>query len=129
MRRSELDPKLRELAILRVGALCRSHYEVFQHRQLAAQAGLPQNKIDLVSQSADGTPDLASFTQIEADVIRFTESVVRDVKAPAPLFEALAVVLSHKQLLELMMAIGFYMMVSRVLENLEVELEDPPVVP
>jgi 4-carboxymuconolactone decarboxylase len=30
-------------------------------------------------------------------------------------------------LVELLMTIGFYMLVSRLLENLEVDIEDPPV--
>src|SRR5581483_8363697 len=36
----ELDPKLKELVILRVAAICRCGYEMHQHRRSAAQAGL-----------------------------------------------------------------------------------------
>ncbi|RYE52642.1 MAG: carboxymuconolactone decarboxylase family protein, partial [Hyphomicrobiales bacterium] len=34
--------------------------------------------------------------------------------------------LPHQQLVELMMTIGFYMLVSRLLENLEVDIEETP---
>jgi alkylhydroperoxidase family enzyme len=127
LRRSALDPQLRELVILRVGALCGSHYEVFQHRRVAAQAGVPAAKIEAVLRQAQGEPEARAFSALELDVLRYTDSVVRDVKAPQALFDAVATALPHQQLIELMMAIGFYMLVSRLLENLEVDLEDTPV--
>jgi membrane-bound ClpP family serine protease len=68
------------------------------------------------------------FTDLESRLIRFTDAVVRDVKAPAPLYEAVASLLSNKQLIEVLMTIGFYMLVSRFLENLEIDIENPPVV-
>ena len=126
LRRSELDPQLRELVILRVGALCNSHYEVFQHRRVAAQAGVPAEKIDAVLRNSKGAVETAAFSVLELAILAYTDAVVRDVKAPANLFDAVSQALPHKQLIELMMTIGFYMMVSRLLENLEVDLEDPP---
>ena len=57
----------------------------------------------------------------------FTDSVVQSVKAPASQFEALLEHLSPRGITELLMVIGTYMMVSRVLENLEVEIEDEGV--
>jgi alkylhydroperoxidase family enzyme len=126
LRHSELDPQLRELVILRVGALCGSHYEVFQHRRVAARAGVPAAKIEAVLQNPKSDPPAAAFSTRELDVLHYTDAVVREVKAPAPLFDAVAAALPHRQLVELMMTIGFYMLVSRLLENLEVELEDPP---
>ena len=117
---------MRELVILRVGALCGSHYEVFQHRRVAARAGVPAAKIEVVLQNPTGDPAADAFTTLELDVLRYTDAVVREVKAPAPLFDAVSAALPHRQLVELMMTIGFYMLVSRLLENLEVDLEDPP---
>ncbi len=67
------------------------------------------------------------FHPFECALLRFTDAVVREVKAPQELFRAVASQLTHQQLLELMMTIGYYMPVSRLLENLEVDIEDPPV--
>ena len=39
LHRCELDPTLRELAILRVGRLSRAAYEVFQHERIAREVG------------------------------------------------------------------------------------------
>lgn len=127
LRRSELDPGLRELVILRVGALCDAPYEVFQHRRVAAQAGVPAQKIDAVLRNPQAEPEPGAFGALEQDVLRYTDAVVRQVKAPAALFDAVAAALPARQLVELTMTIGFYMLVCRLLENFEVELEDPPL--
>ncbi len=127
LRGSALAPTLRELVILRVGALCDASYEVFQHRRVAAQAGVPAEKIEAVLRQPGGEPEPAAFDSLELAVLRYTDAVVREVKAPPALFDAVAAALPHRQLVELMMTIGFYMLVCRLLENLEVDLEDPPI--
>ncbi|WP_421705745.1 carboxymuconolactone decarboxylase family protein [Alloalcanivorax xenomutans] len=125
LRRSDLPAVLRELVILRVGALCGSEYEVFQHRRVATQAGVPPEQIEAVLSISKGNPSPSIFSPLEQDVLRYTDSVVRDVKASLPLFEAVASRLPPQQLVELTMTIGFYMLVCRVLENFEVDIEDP----
>ena len=125
--KSTLDPKLRELVILRVGALSDAKYEMFQHRRVAARAGVPAAKIEAVLANPGAEPVSAVFDPFECAVLRYTDAVVREVKAAQALFDAVAAKLTHQQLVELMMTIGFYMLVSRLLENLEVDIEDPPV--
>ena len=125
--KSTLEPKLRELVILRVGALSGAKYEVFQHRRVAARAGVPAAKIEAVVANPGAEPDSAVFDAFECALLHFTDAVVREVKAPENLFRAVASKLTHQQLVELLMTIGFYMLVSRLLENLEVDIEDPPV--
>ena len=125
--KSTLDPKLRELVILRVGALSGAKYEVFQHRRVAARAGVPAAKIEAVLADPGAAPDASVFDAFECALLRFTDAVVREVKAPEDLFQAVSSQLTHQQLVELLMTIGFYMLVSRLLENLEVDIEDPPV--
>ncbi len=120
---SEIDPQLRELAILRVGALSHSSYEIFQHRRVAASAGVSTAKIDAALNlgSADALDDLEQL------VMQFTDAVVRDVKAPDALFNAMAAKLTLRSLNELLLTIGFYMLVSRYLENTGVDIEPVPV--
>lgn len=124
--KSDIDPKLRELVILRVGALCGSGYEVFQHRRVAAKAGVTAEKIEAVLADPKAPVDSPLFSKLELAVLHFTDSVVHDVKAPDHLFHAVAGELPHQQLVELLMTIGFYMLVSRFLENLEVDIEETP---
>ncbi|MGT2494303.1 hypothetical protein ACU4GD_37085 [Cupriavidus basilensis] len=52
--------------------------------------------------------------------------MVHDVKAPAPLYAKVAAALDGQMMVELLATIGFYMLVSRLLENLEVDIENPP---
>ncbi len=120
LRRGELDPQLRELVIVRVGILSGADYEVHQHRQVARLVGVPTEKIEAL----DGALDSPAFTAHERDVLRFTDAVLEQVKAPDDLYQPVAASLSEGELCELLLVIGFYMLVSRVLENLEVEIEE-----
>jgi alkylhydroperoxidase family enzyme len=119
--KADLDPVLRELVILRVGHLCKADYEIHQHVVVARHVGVPDAKI---AAAGDG-PDSVVFSDFERAVLRFTDEVVRDVKASDAAYEAVAAHLSHRALAELLLTIGFYMMVCRFLENLEIEIEGP----
>ena len=123
---SEIDPKLRELVILRVGALCGSTYEVLGHRRVASKAGVSAETIEAVLADPGREVQADLFNDMERAVLRFTDSVVRDVKAPEPLFKEVAAMLPHQQLIELLMTIGFYMLASRISENLEIDIEEVP---
>lgn len=119
-RNNDLESQLRELVIIRVGILCGSEYEVYQHKRLARKIGVSDEKVTALGEgSASG-----EFDDLERKVLLYTEAVVRDVKADTATFEAVAELLSHRAMIELTLVIGFYMMVSRVLENFEVEIEN-----
>jgi len=60
-------------------------------------------------------------------LMRFTDAVVKEVKAPDDLFNEVASKLTLRSLSELLLTIGFYMLVSRFLENTGVDIEDRPV--
>lgn len=121
LRDAELDPGLRELAILRVGVLSGASYEVYQHKRVARSVGVSDEKIEAVALG----PDTEAFEPLEKLILRFTDEVVLNVKASGTLFSELLAQLSNRQMAELVLTIGFYMMVSRFLENFEVEIEPP----
>lgn len=125
LRRSELDAQLREIAILRVGMISGATYEVHQHRRLARKAGLAPEKIAALTESGS---DLAVFDERERFVIDFTDQVVHHVKVNDQMFAHAQARLGERPLAELVLTIGFYMMVSRFLENYEVDIESPVVV-
>ena len=125
LRRSSLAPELRELVILRVGALSEAHYEVHQHRRVARGLGMAEDKIE----AALADPASPLFDEREKAVLAFTDAVVRQVKAPEPLYRALAAHCSAQEQMEVIVTIGFYMLVSRLLENLELEVEDAQAAP
>jgi alkylhydroperoxidase family enzyme len=117
--KAELDPILRELVILRVGYLSDATYEIHQHLVVARHVGVSDVKIEALQQGSDA----AVFSDKERAVLQFTDEVVKQVKASDAAYEAVAGHLSHREIAELLLTIGFYMMVSRFLENLEVEIE------
>src|SRR5476651_1025237 len=111
--RCELDPVLRELAIIRVGRLSRAAYEVFQHERIGREAGVSEEKI--------AAP---VFSDNEKAVLRFADDVVRNVRASDKTLKPVEGFLSRGALVELTLTIGYYMMVCRFLETTGVEGED-----
>jgi 4-carboxymuconolactone decarboxylase len=119
--RCELDPVLRELAIIRVGRLSRAAYEVFQHERIGRDVGVTEEKIAALR---DATIEAPAFTDSEKAVLRYTDDVVRNVKASDKTLKAVQAIMTPGALVELTLTIGYYMMVSRFLETMGVEGED-----
>lgn len=115
----QLDARLRELAILRIATLCDSRYEWYQHEIIARQVGVPEEQIEAVRQGKESPV----FNEQERAVLRYTEEVTLQVKSSEEAFEELTRFLSHRELVELTLAIGFYNLVARFLENTGVEIE------
>jgi alkylhydroperoxidase family enzyme len=121
LRHSALDAGLREVAILRVGFLSRASYEVHQHKRLARSLGMSDATIAAI----EAGPEAPVLTDSERLVMRFTDQLVHHVKAPDALFDEVRQALGERALAELVLTIGFYMMVCRFLENFEVDIEPP----
>lgn len=119
--RTQLDPILREVAIIRVGVLSDAGYEVYQHEAIGRQLGMSD---DLIAAIHEG-PDAAVFDDAQRDVMRFTDDVVANVRASDETFEPLRARLPSQDLQELTVTIGFYMAVSRYLETFGVDIEEP----
>lgn len=116
----ELDPAHRELAIIRVGILCGSDYEVHQHRRIARDLGLEEERLEALEQG----PDADAFNAQQRRVLEFTDAVVADGHPDDALFGEMEEAYSHRELVELVVCIGYYMMVSRFLETFDVDFED-----
>ena len=117
--KATLDPRLRELAILRVGHLCGSIYEVHQHRKIAQAIRVQAAKITATERDAD--PDV--YDTRELLVLRMTEQVVRNYRADDELMREAAAQFGYEQTMELLIIIGTYIMLAAVLESTGVELE------
>ena len=120
LRACGLNAKLREAAILRVAALCGSAYERMQHLGQAGKVGWsPAEIAGIEAGGADLTGDVAI-------VIRFVDECVASVKVSEDTFAAALGVLSARDLTTLILLVGHYMTVARLLETLEVELDPAP---
>ena len=120
--RQKLSAKLRELAILRVATLSPARYEWVQHVPIAQATGAADAQIAALERG-----DIAAdaFDPLECAVLRFTTEVVRDVRASDATFAELARRLSAQEVVELILTVGHYMMIARLLETTAVDL-DPP---
>lgn len=118
-----LPPRLRELAILRVGHLCGSAYSVHQHRKIGAAVGLDAARMNGTSLDADAATN-EFYSDTEILVLRFVEQVVRQTRADTALRDRIVEALGMEQTTELLVLVGTYLMLARVLENTGVEIED-----
>ena len=119
MANTALDPILRELAILRVGHLSHSAYEIFQHEAFARYLAMPEA---LIAAVATGAADPAFDTK-QAAVIAFTDDLVLRVRpSDAVLAEAQARLSIH-ELMSVILTVGQYMTVCRLLETTGVPIE------
>jgi len=114
-----IDPKLRELAILRVGNLLRSEYEFTKHVTIGREVGVTDDQIDELSSWASSK----KFTDIEKAVLQYTDEVTLNVKVSDSMFANLKKFFDDQAIVKLTATIGYYGMVSRILVALEIELE------
>jgi 4-carboxymuconolactone decarboxylase len=114
-----LDPKLRELAILRVGNLLQSEYEFTKHVVIGKATGVTMDQINDLSNWASSK----KFNDIERAVLQYTDEVTLKVKVSDATFANLKRFFDDAQIVKLTITIGYYGMVSRVLVALEIELE------
>jgi alkylhydroperoxidase family enzyme len=120
---SELDPMLREVAILRVGYLSKSAYEVFHHEGLGRQIGLTDAQIAAIEA---GRPDPV-LTPAQQAVMAFADDIILNVRAGDATLAAVRANLSDQAVVDLILVIGLYMTVSRLLETAAVELDQAPI--
>lgn len=115
-----LDPILREIAIVRVGVLSKASYEVHQHEAISRRLGMSDALIAAIHEG----PGAAALTDLQRQVMAFTDDVVANVRASDATFDPLLETLGEKALQELTITIGFYMLVSRFLETFDVDIEE-----
>lgn len=114
----QLSPRLREIAIVRVGILTGAAYEVHHHKALALRCGVTEEELE-----ATVAGDTFPLGGDEALVVRYTDALVQTVRADDALFQELSEAIGVDAVAELTLAIGFYLLVSRFLTNFDIEIE------
>jgi 4-carboxymuconolactone decarboxylase len=117
--KSKIDPVLREIAIVRVGVLSKAKYEVFQHERISRGLGMSEALIAAIHKG----PDDPAFNEMQRLVMRFTDDIVKNVRASDSTWKPLIEKLSLQEMQELVVTIGYYMTASRYLENFDVDIE------
>ena len=118
-----LDPLLRELAILRVAKLSPgANYEWVQHVPIARSVGVTDEQVEAIER---GDIEAECFTDEQGDVLAFTTEVLHEVGASDETFAAVRAFLSPREMVELLMVIGQYMMLARAMATARIDLDEP----
>jgi 4-carboxymuconolactone decarboxylase len=117
---TDLDGRIRELVIIRIGLLNRVDYVIRAHvPAFAVREGLT------IEQCAALKDWQASslFDDRQRAALAYADAMTRDVQVPDTVFAALKDCFSEKQIVELTVLIGTYNMHTRVLQALEIDPE------
>jgi AhpD family alkylhydroperoxidase len=109
--RNTLDPALREMLILRVAVLNRAAFEFDAHVPHAQKAGFPQHKIDALREQDIN----AVFSDDERRLLQLCDAMTRQIDVPDALFAEVCSRFNDQQLVDLLVTIAAYNMVSRFL--------------
>ena len=117
---TEIDGRLREIVIIRLGHLVESAYVLRQHvPMLAASEGVTEEACDALKDWRES--DL--FDESERATLAYVDAMTLAITVPDEAFTPLRAHFNHRQIVELTLMIGAYISHSRVLQALEVDLE------
>jgi alkylhydroperoxidase family enzyme len=105
-----LEPRLREVVILRVAHLSRSDYELHHHVPLGRAAGLTPAELDAIARS-----DYAALDPLHAAAARFTDEVVTQLSPSDETLANLRGLASDQVVVNIVLAIGCYMSLARLI--------------
>jgi alkylhydroperoxidase family enzyme len=120
--RQQLSSKLREHTILLVAQLSRARYEWVQHVPIALRCDITQQQIDAIEREEI---DAACFDAQERAVLAFAREVILEVRPSDEALAAVSTFLSHREVVELTITIGYYMMMARLMETTGVDVDEP----
>ncbi len=118
--RSELNPRFRELAVMRAARLCGSKYEWAQHVAIALDAGLSKEQLKHIDRWRES--DL--FDKQDKAVLTFVEEVFTDHQVSESTFATASKFLNPASLVELTTAVGYWSMIAGLLNTFAVEIEE-----
>jgi 4-carboxymuconolactone decarboxylase len=116
---SALDPRLREAAILRVGLRANASYEVEKHTSIARAVGVTDAELRAIHPGEDP----GALGEAGRAVIAMADELVTQARAGDAVLSEVRRHLSDRELVELVVTIGYYGLVCRVLETLGVDPE------
>ncbi len=120
LRGGRLSARHREIIILRTGWDCQSAYEFAQHRRVALSVGMTLDEVRRIQVG----PDAAGWDPFEAALLRACDEVHADQIVAEATWATLSERYDEQELIEATMLIGYYHLVSFVLNTLGVPIED-----
>lgn len=118
--KSTLQPRERELVILRIGWLCEAEYEWAQHVKIGKDAGLTDVEIERIKAG----PNARGWNEQDSLLLQATDELRRDAFIGDATWKGLSAHFDTKQLMDVVFAVGQYNLVSMALNTLGVQLDD-----
>jgi 4-carboxymuconolactone decarboxylase len=117
---SSLDPRSREILILRAGHLSKCAYEVHQHNRIGKLAGLNDAELERIAVG----PSAPEWTERERTLLRAADELHGQQRVSDATWAALSKDWNDKQLMDLVFTVGQYTMVSMFLSTFGVQIEE-----
>lgn len=114
--RSSLDARLREIAILAVGATRRSGYEVWAHERVAASMGFSAEEISALTDGSWSSGDERESVVHQCAVVL---AAGRDL--PEELVQQLVSALGETGAVELVALVGYYCSLAMLLQSFQID--------
>ncbi|WP_029432301.1 carboxymuconolactone decarboxylase family protein [Blastococcus sp. URHD0036] len=123
-----LEPRLRELLILRVAWQTHSRYEWVQHARIGQQVGLTYPQVEAVTRGSDDPV----WTPVERLLLDATDQLLDVHRVEDATWSGLQGELDSGQLLEVLFIVGSYLCLALVFNSVGLELDaemDPGAAP
>jgi alkylhydroperoxidase family enzyme len=119
---SRLDPRLRQMAILQVGYVTRSAYEYSHHIRISREFGVSDDDIRAIAAETAGHP--TGLDPLTRAVLRAARELTLDVSLGDDTFAALRQGLDPERLTDLVITIGHYNGLVRLIAAMRIDVED-----
>ena len=123
-----IEPRQRELLIVRIAWHARAEYEYLQHVRLAKQFGVTDAEIEAVTVG----PEAGTWSPVEADLLRAADELYGDAQISSATWTRLSEHFDTQQLMEIAFVVGTYLCLAFVLNSAGVQLDpdlDPSMAP
>jgi alkylhydroperoxidase family enzyme len=117
--RNSLEPRHREILLVRIGVLCRSEYEYAAHVRSGLRVGMTPADVELVLAG----PETGTGAPLDLALLGATDELHRDDAVSAETWAVLADALTPEQLLDVLFAVGGYRSTSMLINSAGVQLD------
>jgi alkylhydroperoxidase family enzyme len=118
-----LSGRLRELVILRTAYRFDGRYEWAQHLEMGETQGVTRPEMAALGDGAEGGLDAVTWSPLERAALQAVDDTAEFGAVSDATWAALAAHMGEGELIELLMLIGHYLMLTTVLRSLRIELE------
>lgn len=118
---SRLDPRLRQMAILQIGYVTRSAYEYSHHIRISREFGVSDDDIRAITAETAG--QCTGLDPLTRAVLRAAREITLEVTLSDDTFAALRQGLDPERLTDLVITIGHYNSLVRLIAALRIDVE------